>query len=212
MYICIRLPVKEKGGTMKKIILTIAGVIFLAGATVPVLAATPSTKAAVSERSETATSAPETVSPTQAPAEEYALPYPGILQDNPIYFLKTIRDRIMEWLIADPVRKIDFYVLQSDKNLNAGILLSLADKKTLVPGVLTQSIADIEKAVSLASSTKNSGKVVPVGVIEHVWKSLIKHEEVLADFAKKAADTEKGTFETLVAKAKGLEGIVAKLK
>jgi hypothetical protein len=103
-------------------------------------------------------------------------------------------------------------VLQSDKNLNAAILLSLADKKTMVPGVLAQSIADIEKAISLASSAKNSGKAVPVGVIDHVGKSLTKHEEVLADFAKQAADTEKGTFKAVFAKAKSLEGIVAKLR
>jgi len=197
---------------MKKIIFIIAGAILLAGTISPAYAVNPSAKETVPEQIEVATSTPVAVGPTPAQSEEYVLPYPGILPDNPIYFLKTIRDRIMEWLIADPLRKIDFYVLQSDKNLNAGILLNLSNKQKLVSGVFAQSIADIEKAVLLASSAKNSGKAVPAGVLERVRKSLIKHEEVITDFAKRAGDTEKSTLEALSVKAKSLEGVLAKLR
>jgi len=197
---------------MKKSVLFIAGLILLVGASAPVLASTSIPKVVESEKTETATAASVTVSPTPAPVEEYALPYPGILPDNPLYFLKTVRDRIMEWLIADPLRKIDFYVLQSDKNLNAGIMLSLANKKTQAADVIGQSLTDMGKAVSLASSVQNSGREVPVGVMDHLRKSITKHEEVITDFVSKATDTEKGTFETLLAKAKNLEDAVAKLK
>jgi len=176
---------------MKKIVSILLGVLLFTGVITPVIAAP------------TATAALVTVSPTPTPVEEeYVLPYPGVLPDNPFYFLKTIRDRIMEWLIADPLRKIDFYVLQSDKNLNAGIMLNLANKKTLVSGALTQSVADLGKAVSLASSVQSSGREVPIGILEHISKSLTKHEEVLSDLSNSI----------LLAKVKSLEDLVSKLK
>ncbi len=44
---------------------------------------------------------------------EYALPYPGILPDNVLYNLKVFRDKVFEFLIIDPVKKADFYLLQA---------------------------------------------------------------------------------------------------
>jgi hypothetical protein len=187
---------------MKKPILFLAGVLLFTSAVIPVFAATSSENAAESEQTEVATSAPVVVSPTPEPTQEYVLPYPGVLPDNPLYFLKTLRDRIMEWLIVDPLRKIDFYVLQSDKNLNAGIMLDLANKKTLVSGAVTQSVAYMEKAVSLASATKNSGGEVPAGTIEHITRSLTKHEEVLTDLNEVSLITKVKSYEESLGKLK----------
>jgi hypothetical protein len=35
---------------------------------------------------------------------DYQLPYPGILHDNLLYKLKALRDKLVEFLIADPLR------------------------------------------------------------------------------------------------------------
>src|ERR1700704_2037322 len=63
-----------------------------------------------------------TVSPTQAvrmydsvtPAPnntsqtvDYTLPYPGLLPDSPLYFLKTFRDRLISFFISSPIKKAD---------------------------------------------------------------------------------------------------------
>jgi hypothetical protein len=185
---------------MKKIVSVLVGVILFTLIT-PVIAVSPESSME-SEQTETATNTPVVITPVMAAAEEYTLPYPGILSDNPLYFLKTIRDRIMEWLITDPLRKIDFYLLQSDKNLNAGIMLNLANKKTLVLKTLAQSATDMEKAVSLATSVKSSGGVVPTGVVEHIERSMKKHQEVFTDLAAS----------TLLTKVKSLEESVSKLR
>ncbi len=58
---------------------------------------------------------------------DYSLAYPGILPDNPLYSLKKIRDKITPILITDTIKKVDFYVLQTDKGINAAN--SLIDKK-----------------------------------------------------------------------------------
>ena len=47
----------------------------------------------------------------------YNLPYPGILSDNPLYFLKVIRDRVTEFLTRDNVKKAQLYLLDSDKRV-----------------------------------------------------------------------------------------------
>jgi hypothetical protein len=68
--------------------------------------------------------AEEGVSPTPAVSiDNYELPYPGLLPDHPLFFLKTIRDKITGFFISDPIKKAEFDILQSDKNLNAGIYL-----------------------------------------------------------------------------------------
>src|SRR5438105_4293482 len=71
---------------------------------------------------EQASSSPkQALTPTQMP--DYKLPYPGILPDNPLYFIKTARDRLVGFLISDPVRKAEFDVLQADKRIGMGELL-----------------------------------------------------------------------------------------
>src|SRR5258708_61565 len=55
---------------------------------------------------------------------QYELPYPGILPDNPLYFLKTFRDTIVLFLISEPWKKADFDLQQADKLVNASIYLS----------------------------------------------------------------------------------------
>lgn len=197
---------------MKKSVGLIAGIVLFAGMSVPVFALTKTPGNVVIDKSEVASAPSETMTQEAVPAEEYVLPYPGVLQDNPLYFLKSIRDRIMEWLIADPVRKTDFYVLQSDKNLNAGILLDLAGKTTMVPKVFSQSLTYMEKAVTLASSLKGGSKEAAAGAITHIRKSLAKHKEVISEFALKTTDAQKSTFESLVATVKILEEETAKLK
>src|SRR3989344_6985739 len=53
--------------------------------------------------------------------EEYTLPYPGILPDNLLYPIKVFRDRIVSFLISDPLKKAEFNLLQADKRLQAGV-------------------------------------------------------------------------------------------
>jgi len=64
-----------------------------------------------------------------ATMDNYELPYPGLLPDHPLYFLKMVRDKIIGFFISDPIKKAEFDVLQSDKRLSAGVYL--INKKSL---------------------------------------------------------------------------------
>ncbi len=142
---------------------------------------------------------------------EYVLPYPGMLADNPLYFLKKLRDKILENLIADPVRKIEFYVLQSDKELSAGILLGAKDKQTLVVESFTHAGLYIEQAVKRASDMISQGKDVSY-IVDRLGNSLDKHEELLNDFVAKATEDQKANLKSDQELVNKLQAYVTSIK
>jgi hypothetical protein len=195
----------EKGGSMKKYIPVLVGLFVLMPfvGRVSAVAVTPPEDQQETVLTKNTATDPEPVpsgelTPTPTSAPEYILPYPGVMPDNPLYFLKSIRDSIMEWLITDPGRKIDYYILQSDKQLNSGIMLGLANKKALVPKVMSESLLAMKKAVDLASTSTNLTREMKLGAADKIERSLGKHEQVLGELLDKAAETEKGVFQPLL--------------
>jgi hypothetical protein len=143
---------------------------------------------------------------------EYTLPYPGILADNPLYFIKNLRDKIMELLIGDPVKKIEFYILQSDKDVNASIFLAAKAKGTLALDAVTRANKTMGSAVTLAESLKSQGRELPAYVVEQLQKSLAKHEEVVRDLVGSAADAQKAGYENAIGLIQGFAAKITNLK
>ena len=64
------------------------------------------------------------ITPSPTPVMiDYQLPYPGILPGSPLYSIKMLRDRIMEFFISDHVKKSNFYLLQADKRVASALML-----------------------------------------------------------------------------------------
>jgi len=122
---------------------------------------------------------------------EYTLPYPGMLPDHPLYFLKRIRDTILEKLISDPIRKTEFYVLQSDKRLQMGLMLIQGGKGSLGESTISKAEKYMEQAVSGLSLYKKNGGTVPAYMVERLQKATAKHEEVIAGLIGQAQEAEK---------------------
>ncbi len=122
---------------------------------------------------------------------EYQLPYPGLLPDHPLYVLKAIRDRILDMLIVDPVRKSEFYILQGDKRLQMGMLLMDKGRAALAEQVISKGEKYMYQALYGLVSFKNEGKTMPGYVVDRLEKSLAKHEEVLGELVQQAGDLEK---------------------
>jgi hypothetical protein len=202
---------------MKKIMLAFAGVVCLAMLFAPIyiFAADDGASVVGTENTSLKTDiAPEktaTGEPATIKKSEYILPYPGILPDHPLYFIKQIRDRIMESLISDPVRKIEFYILQGDKLTNSGIFLNAKNKETLTTEVFSGASKSMEKAIKAATFMISQGKVIPGYITDRLNNSLAKQEEVLTELADKAADPQKSRFVSLLETVKGLETEAGKL-
>lgn len=133
---------------------------------------------------------------------EYLLPYPGILPDHPLYFLKQIRDGIMDRLIVDPLRKAEFHILQADKRLNMGVVLLEQKKETLAETTISKGEKYMERAALGLSAFKSTGRPVPPSIIDKLTRSMEKHVEVL----------EKTNFTGTLALVKKLQSEVEKLK
>jgi hypothetical protein len=176
----------------KKFIMIGIGLFFLSAAFVPVLAA-PSTSP-LETLAVPSSAVGETVLATEASRikkSDYILPYPGILSNHPLYFVKKFRDQVIEFLIVDPLRKADFYLLQSDKYLASSVLLDQQAQTQQAQLMLDQSAARMTDSVAQLSKIKQGGQSVPAGTIDRMEQAIEKHLELVDDLtAKKTVTTE----------------------
>lgn len=143
---------------------------------------------------------------------EYLLPYPGILPDHPLYFLKKFRDTILERLIADPIKKAEFYILQGDKRLNMGIFLVAQSKLALAETTVSKGEKYLGNVVQVLTTQKTAGNPIPGYITDRLEKSLLKHEEVLTDLIARTSDPVKAGFTGSLEFVKNLQKEIAKLK
>lgn len=157
--------------------------LFLLSASTPVEAANTKSKTAKTV-TKIEVIAPNEASPgaTGDKAQiNYALPYPGILVDHPLFFLKGLRDRIIESMIMEPNKKIEFSLLQADKYFGMGTFYLDQNKGELAKKVFTSSNMFSEKAVKQYMDLKSNGVTVPEELAGKVSNSILKRREVITD-------------------------------
>lgn len=118
---------------------------------------------------------------------EYELPYPGILPDNPLYFLKAVRDNVLGFLISDSLRKADFQLLQADKRLAASKALLDKKKYDLAITTLSKSGNYFDQAISKAAEAKGQGENAD-SLIARLLEASKKHQQVIYQMELKAKD------------------------
>ncbi len=111
----------------------------------------------------------------------YTLPFPGILPTHPLYFLKTLRDTLIEKMITNDVKKAEFYILQADKRLQMSIVLSGGENNELTEAIRSDALMYREKSFTMLSKAAAKNIAVPRYVLEKLLVSAKKHEEVLQD-------------------------------
>ena len=110
---------------------------------------------------------------------QYELPYPGMLPDSPLYFLKTFRDAVVKFLISDPLKEAEFNVLTANKRAYASLLLAEKDKPELALETLSKSNNYLHEAIVSAGKAKE--KKMNIGpVLDSLKNSVKKHEMVFS--------------------------------
>lgn len=133
--------------------------------------------------------------------EEYTLPYPGILPDNPLYPVKAFRDRLVGFLISDPIKKTEFNILQADKRLQSGVSLIDNNKNyKLAIDTISKGENYLEEALSKLSEAKKQGKDVD-SLTDRLKSSVNKHKEIIAMLAKKSPKNYSSGFNILKKRA-----------
>lgn len=117
---------------------------------------------------------------------EYALAYPGILPDSPIYFLKVARDKFMLWAIRDVHQKAFYLILLSDKRLVAGEALISKSNKSSDIGVMAVIEGEqyFSQAVDQAIAVKKAGADTN-DLFSKLTVSSAKHTEVINNLLNK---------------------------
>lgn len=126
---------------------------------------------------------------------KYDLAYPGMLPNNPLYKLKVLRDRISIALISDPQKKIDFYLLQTDKGILATAML--VDYKKMDLAESTALKAEHNYTL-LVNELKKLQKKPSADVFQKLKIASSKHQEVLNSIIKKLPAEKQEILKTVL--------------
>ena len=114
----------------------------------------------------------------------YTLPYPGILPDHPLYFVKIVRDRINEFLTRDQLKKAEIYLLYSDKRVAMAMTLAKKGKNKLAIETFSKAEKYFLKVPQLLRSSKEQGSSAPSSFVERVKLANAKHRELIDELIK----------------------------
>lgn len=144
---------------------------------------------------------------------DYQLPYPGILPDSPLYFLKVTRDRVIGFFISDPLRKAEFDLLAADKRLNVGVYLFTKGKEKyeLAESTISKGENYFDDEIKNLRLAKQQGMEINY-LVSNTSRSLKKHAEVLSQLKKQTKGSLKKKFEVLEKRILDLEKQVDQLK
>ncbi len=121
---------------------------------------------------------------------DYALPFPGILPDHPLYQIKILRDKILLFFTRDPIKKVNLEFLISDKQLVMGKLLWEKGKTDLAVETLNKSEKGLLSVVMSLNELKKIN-TLPTGLTDKVELSAKKHEEIISNLLAETNDETK---------------------
>lgn len=136
----------------------------------------------------------QNASPAAEETISYDLPYPGMLPDNPLYFLKTLRDKFISMIISDPVKKAEFDILTSDKRFVAAV--ALINKRKTDLGITTLSKSNnyfYDAIVSTQNAIKQ--KRILGSLPGNLLLSSQKHDELIQPLAGTISKDKQARFQ-----------------
>lgn len=139
----------------------------------------------------------ETPSPTPTPISyvQYDLAYPGMLPDNPLYKLKVLRNKFIAASIFNPLKKIDFYILQADKGILATAMLIDKNKIDLAQSTALKAENNFTLiAPQLYMLAKKPNK----DFFKRIETAGLKHQEVLMSIIKRIPKDKQKVFENVI--------------
>lgn len=114
----------------------------------------------------------------------YELPYPGILPDHPLYFLKIIRDRVNDFFVRDHLKKAKLYLNYSDKRAAMALSLNKKGKYQISISTFSKGEKYFEKIIDIIKQSKEKNLSMPSDFIELLKLSNSKHHELINEIMK----------------------------
>lgn len=132
---------------------------------------------------------------SESAKNNYQLPYAGLLPDNPLYFVKALRDRIIEILISDPIKKAEFDLRSADKRLSIGIALFDKKKYELSESTISKGENYFEEGIKNLETVKKQGQAVDPSLLVAYDLSTKKHKEVIENLMERSSGEVKRKFQ-----------------
>lgn len=115
----------------------------------------------------------------------YNLPYPGLLPDHPLYFLKAARDRLVDIAARDYIKKAELYLEYSDKRAAMALSLVESGKDRLAISTFLKGEKYFWKIPNLIRTSKKQGVSASNDFISKLKLANAKHKETLTEILKK---------------------------
>jgi len=142
---------------------------------------------------------------------QYNLPYTGILPDNPLYFLKALRDNFLNIFITDPIQKANYDLLMADKRVGAASALIDKGEVDLAITTLSKSGNYFYLAVQQAASAKKQGENTGE-ILTKLLAASLKHQQVIFQMEEKTKGDARLVLQVSQKRAEDLQKSVEQLK
>ena len=131
----------------------------------------------------------------QVSEDDYSLPYPGMLPDHPLYFLKMVRDRVQLWMTRDALKRAELLLLYADKRIAAALALAEKGKSGLAVSTATKAGKYLERAVNTDLTSVDEVKQNELS--SKIRKASVKHSKVLDGVSSRVPDELKTSLESV---------------
>lgn len=128
-------------------------------------------------------------------AVEYSLVWPGILPDSKLYKLKVLRNKIIERIIIDPVKKIEFDLLMADKTIYASKLLVDKGKIVLAKDTALKGENYFSVLVQDYNNALLKGRKIPSSLDSKITLAVVKHQDIFKEMENAVREEDKETFQ-----------------
>lgn len=130
----------------------------------------------------------------------YQLPYPGLLPDHPLYFVKNIRDQVLLFTTRDNEKKAQLILQLSDKRMAAALALAEKGRERHAKDELMKAQDQFLRIPLLLKDIKDQGGSYSNDLTMRLYQSNKKHREVITEVMKKTTEGEIDTLDRLLKK------------
>jgi hypothetical protein len=135
----------------------------------------------------------------EAKKVEYTLPYPGLLPDSPLYIIKAVRDRIVDFLARNCVDKARLYLLNSDKRAASAIKMIESGKSKLAISTMSKAEKYALRMVECMKEIKKQGSQKDENFNLNAKLSNEKHREIIENMLQAVPQGERTDLEEVLA-------------
>lgn len=129
--------------------------------------------------------------------EDYHLPYPGLLPDNPLFVIKHIRDTVQLMTAGSPQERAAILVQFADKDMAASVKLFEKGKHKLSDERASRAGQRLQQAFEIAASERFDAVEDKKELLTLIDKSNRKHIETIEELMKNAPQGQVQQLEKL---------------